>query len=119
MGKYAELILQFPELGKCFFAFNKEEYAEGLIKHGLIDSEVVHAGYGLYGTREDIKLFAERRDARKIDIASQCTPQEIYDYEYYNHECSYTGDDSEALEIVKDYYGEDVTITRKFGERND
>ena len=38
------------------------------------------------------------------EIIDNCTAQSIYDYEYGNYECGYTGSDAEALEVVRDYF---------------
>ena len=38
-------------------------------------------------------------------ISKECIPQEVYNYEFDNHECSYVGDDEEAIKIVIDYFG--------------
>jgi hypothetical protein len=40
----------------------------------------------------------------------------VYNYEYWNHECDYVGDDEEAVKIVISIYGNEIarTIKRKY-----
>lgn len=39
--------------------------------------------------------------------AAECDPQEVYFYEYNNHECQYH-DDTHAYAIIVDIFGEDI-----------
>ena len=119
MRTYKEIKMQEPELFECFFAFSDEQFKEGVEKMGLEGKKIVRAPHdGLFGTREGIaKLLA---DYDKIDqeIAAECKPQDVYDYEFNNHECEYVGDDSEAFEIVKCLFGERaVEVKRRFVQR--
>ena len=43
----------------------------------------------------------------KAEVVENCSPQEVYDYEFLNHECGWTGDDEEAIQIVVHYFGVD------------
>ncbi len=106
---YSELKDKQPEMIECFFAYSDEQYEKGITKHSLHDKKVYSANPGLYGTSEGIKQFFDAYDKIHEEIKEQCTSQEVYDYEFANHECNYTGDDSEALEIVKSYFGEGST----------
>lgn len=114
---YSDLIRIQPQEGEHFFAFSDEQFNQGhekMIRNfSLSAPKIYSAGAGLYGTREGLKVFFQFFQDRDKEIASTCSPQEVYNYEYYNHECEYTGDDTEAMAIVKRIYGEDVLIIRK------
>ncbi len=102
---YKKIKDQQPELKDCFFAFSEKQLEEGLEKTGLKKSEVYNGAAGLIGTREGIKAFYGFYENQTKEIAEKCSPQEVYDYEFCNHECSYVGDDQEAIQIVVDYFG--------------
>lgn len=118
MLKYEEIKNRQPKLVECFFAFSKKQYEEGIRTKQLEGKKVFSAGFGgLYGTEEGIEALSDFYDNISREIAEKCTPEEVYKYEYANHECEYTGDDSEALKIVILYFGADrareVTPLRK------
>jgi hypothetical protein len=96
------------------FAFSDDQIKSGLAELGLGIKDIVSAGSGLYGTREGIKSFLAYYREREERIKKDCTPQEVYDFEFVNYECGYTRDDSEALEIVHDIFGADVVVKRGF-----
>jgi hypothetical protein len=89
----------------CFFAFSQGQMEKGIKEHNLEGKKIYSAGYGLYGTDEGIKNYLGFYGERSKRIAEQCEPQEVYNYEFDNHECSYTNDDSEAIGIVIGYFG--------------
>lgn len=51
-------------------------------------------------------------DAINELIKAECNPQEVYFFEYNNHECmySYEGDEP-AIQLIIDYWGADVART--------
>lgn len=101
------------EVKDTFFAYSDEQFKKGLKKWNLKIEDVKWAGVGLYGTSEGIQAIFDQIDNIEERIKNEVDPQHVYDYEYINHECGYTGDDSEALSIVYDIYGKDVKIKRK------
>lgn len=104
MATYQEIKSEQPELVECFFAFSTKQYDEGLAQIGVEKSRMRQAYGGLYGTNEGIQKlfdFYEKMDSR---IALEIAPQEVYNYEFNNHECSYTCDDSEAMKITISYF---------------
>lgn len=113
---YTELKEKQPVLEGCFFAFSERQLKEGIEKNGLEGQKLYRGAGGLIGTKEGLKKVMDFYEEREKEIAQKCTPQEIYDDEFINHECSYTGDDSEAMEIVVLYFGEDRAkeVVRKF-----
>ena len=105
---YQELKCRQPEAKDCFFAFSKSQYHEGIKKHNLEGQKITMVdGWNLYGTGEGVKAFLKFYDDNMELMAKECTPQEVYDYEFDNHECDYTGDDKEAIEMVIDIFGTD------------
>lgn len=95
---------------QCFFAFSERQFEEGLKALSLPEgTKLVRSGYGLIGTREGMdRLYAEYARIRKR-IVDECDPQEVYLYEYNNHECCIDWDgDENAIRYIIDYWGADV-----------
>lgn len=95
----------------CFFAFNNQQFEEGKAKiRPLKDGEkLINVGAGLFGTRGGIdRYFAKHEDIDKM-IKQECDPQEVYFYEYNNHESmiSWEGD-SGPFKIIERLFGEEV-----------
>ncbi len=108
MSKYSELKNKISEHSpeQCFFAFTKEQFEQGKKQKNIPpDAEVVSGPMGIFGTKEGIENFFKYLDSATAEIAQQCEPQDVYDSEYCNHECSYVGDDEEAIKIVVEYFG--------------
>ena len=114
---YLNLKKEEPVLNNCFFAFSNQQLSEGLRKFNLDIKDICAYGSGLYGTREGIKEMMDFYDKRIERIAEQCDPQEVYNYEFHNHECNYTNDDTEVMKIIVSTFGEERSkdVKRKFG----
>lgn len=113
---YCEIKDQHPELFECFFAFSEKQMQEGIAKNNLEGKKLYSGIGGLYGTKEGIaKLYADY-DAITEQVKNECNPQDVYDYEFNNHECSYTNDDTEAIKIVDSTFGTERTkeVKRRF-----
>lgn len=113
---YSKLVNIHPPMPKgCFFAFSNKQLEEGIKENELDGVKIYHAGAGLYGTKEAIKAFLNGYDSRAERIKKECTPQEVYEYEYDNHECGYVCDDTEAIECCLAYFSleECKAINRK------
>jgi hypothetical protein len=54
-------------------------------------------------TYSEIKLY-EACKGFAGEIKKHFTPQDIYDFEFSNHECGYVGDDCEAMRIVSSIF---------------
>ena len=115
MNKYQELkkkhqedINNFP----MFFAFNKEQFAEGMRKLGLepdnADAIYKLGNTGGYFRKTDDQAFCdmmERHDAEmKAAIDADTTGDgfiyEMFNYELSNHEYCYTGDLTDTLHAL-------------------
>ena len=87
-----------------FFAFSDKQFNENrqkLIDLGTLapDAKIKYhpSISGLYGTDESIGNFLAAYDDRAKLIPKECDPQEVYFYEWNNHETMYSWDgDAEA-----------------------
>lgn len=116
MSTYTLLKDQQPELVDCFFAFSNKQFDEAIIKHNLQDKKILRADGGLFGTKEGIQKLYDDYEAISQQITETCDPQEVYAYEFDNHECSYVGDDEEAIKLVVSYFGDEKAkeVKRRF-----
>lgn len=98
------------------YVFGQDQWRDYLKRHNLTEEQaeatLVSDGYGGIGTKEAFKARDEYFDSVAKKISEQCNPDEIFEYEYWNHECGYTGDWSEALRITRAYFPKYVP-TRK------
>ena len=113
---YLKLKKEQPAPGEYFYAFNKEQFDEGVKEAGIEGKKIVSYGFGLYGTREGIDKLLSHTDTITKRIGEECDPQSVYDYEYENHECGYTGDDTEAIKLVFCYFTDEQA--KKVKRRN-
>lgn len=113
---YQELKNQQPEMWECFFAFSNEQFREGVERMGLQGKQIYSGIGGLYGSKEGIDKFIGFYDKVSEQISKECTPQEVYNDEFCNHECGYVGNDAEAIAIVVDYFGAEKAkaVIRRF-----
>jgi hypothetical protein len=113
MATYAEINEKQPVLVDCFFAFSHQQYNEGIERMQLQNKTIINVGNGLYGTKEGIEKVYEFYEVNTKEIADNCEPQDVYDYEHNNHECSYTKNDTEAITHVYHIFGMERTQTVK------
>jgi hypothetical protein len=116
MKSYTQIKDQQPQLFECFFAFSNEQFTEGKIKAGIEDKKILRGPAGLFGTQEGIKKLFADYDAIDKEIAENCNPQDVYNYEFDNHECSYTNDDQDPINIVVRIFGKERAkeVKRRF-----
>jgi hypothetical protein len=117
---YQEIKNQQPILKDCFFAFGQTQFDEGVTKHNLQGKKIYRGHGGLYGTKEGIDELMNFYDNINKRIGEECNPQEVYDYEFDNHECSITCDDTEPMMIVLGIFTEEqcMNVKRKNGYLN-
>lgn len=119
--RYREIKDQHPDENKygVFFAFSDKQFAEGKKKleelgHLKEGEKIYRSGGGLFGTKDGIKQFFDFYEERDNAIPKECDPQEVYFYEYNNHESMIAWDgDLEAIKLIIAYWGEDVARTIK------
>lgn len=99
-----------------FFAFSNDQFEEGLksIRPLAEGEKLVRIGGGGFATKDGAKRLFEFYESIDAKIKTECDPQEVYVYEYNNHECCIAWDgDLEAIKIIIDIWGEDVARTIK------
>lgn len=122
LKRYKELCKERNEVDvkkyDCFFAFSNQQFSEGLksirpLKEG---EKIVSIGAGGYGTRDGVDRLFAYYDEVNARIKAECDPQEVYVYEYNNHESFISWDgDLEAIRLIYSIWGEEVArkIDRK------
>lgn len=118
LERYREIRDGHPKIENygCFFAFGQEQFDRNLaaaVLSGRIkesDQIVYHPHYsGLYGTTKGVSEFLNWYHERDKAIPVECDPQEVYFYEYNNHECMFGWDgDKPAFDLIVAYFGEEV-----------
>lgn len=99
----------FEELG-VFFAFSNSQFDEGVAKYGHLKPEGTKwasMGMGMYLPKINAEEFMERhstivKDAMLLDVKEN-GKDGVINRELNNYECYYTGDPTEAINILKDY----------------
>ncbi|MCP4367678.1 MAG: hypothetical protein GY797_06145 [Deltaproteobacteria bacterium] len=95
----------------CFFAFNNQQFEEGMEKLGLesTDTDKVYKGVGgmIYKKTESPALkemtnrhTKEREDAIEGDAKGDGYIFEMFRYELANHEYGYTCDDEDTIDAL-------------------
>ncbi len=94
-----------------FFAFSTEQFNEGykgLVADGSIKEgdKICQANHGLFGTKEGIDSFYAAYDEIDAKIKEECDPQEVYFYEYNNHESMINWEgDEDAIRLIISIWG--------------
>lgn len=94
-----------------FWAFSNQQFADGLKSiRTLKDGEkLVRIGAGGFGTRDGVDRWLKCLREYDDRIKSECDPQEVYCYEYNNHESFISWDgDMGAIQVIIDIWGIDV-----------
>ena len=94
-----------------FFAFNNQQFEEGyarLVKDGFIKEgdKVTRGHYGMFGVFSEMLRYIDWYKEKDKIVAEQCDPQEVYWFEWQNHECNIDWDgDRPAMEKVINIFG--------------
>ena len=113
--RYRELKYDEPDMTKygMFVAFSEKDfmreklklYRKGYLKGG---EKLVSVGGGVYGTRAEVDRYFGYHKQNYERIAKECDPQEVYFYEWNNHECMISMDDDEPMKIVISIFGKET-----------
>ena len=77
--------------------------------HNADGEKLVRLGGGGFATKDGAKRLLEFYESIDAKIKAECDPQEVYVYEYNNHECCIAWDgDLEAIKIVLSLFGEEA-----------
>ena len=94
-----------------FFAFDVEQFKkekERMIRKGYIkkNNKIFSLGAGAYGNIDGVKSFHLFCDNKNELITKECDPQEVYIYEWNNHECMF-GDEETAYNLIESIFGKE------------
>lgn len=112
IGRYKELKEEWDNRKlSLFYAFNNQQFEEGkeeLRKKGLYEEgeKIYSLGAGAYSTKKGLDIFFGELEEHNRRIRTECDPQEVYWFEYNNHESfiSWDGDD-EPMRIIISIWG--------------
>lgn len=86
-----------------FWAFNNEQFEEGLRETGLDKSEVVSFGNGSFGKRGAFKALLNGINAALKELET-VSPYGLFSYEFSSHECGYTREHGKALAMTRETF---------------
>jgi hypothetical protein len=115
--KHYQRLTNLQHRGKgIFYAFSEKQFEEGMKSNGYTDiSQLKTDRLGGYGSAEAFDNRNKFYERIFTIIAKWCTPEEVFEYEAQNYECSYTGDYTAAAEMVLSYWGNKKTALRLAG----
>ena len=99
----------FPEKSRVFYAFSEKQLEEGMAENGYTDKTALRQSQcGAIGSATELASYWREVNYRLAlfgaIVRQYFRPEEVYIYEFGNHECSYTWDDTEALEAVREFW---------------
>ena len=101
----------------CWEFENFENVKKKLSPYLKEGEKIISFGGGGFATPKGFKMMMEYYDNVDKRIAAECDPQEVYWYEYNNHECPINMEgDTEPMKIILRIYGEE--IARKIVRKN-
>ena len=106
------------ELG-IFFAYNKKQFLDGynnLVADGRIKDgdKVVRGTGGAFGIEGAFLKLTQFYKTQDEIIRAECSPQEVYWYEYNNYEsCISCDGDKDAIRVIIDIFGKETARTIK------
>lgn len=115
LGKYAQLCEEnyHRERPYMFYAFNVKQFEEGkkaLQRKGWLNEgeKLISVGYGGYSTERGYRKWCEECDNFVREIRENCDINEVYWYEYNNHESFISWDgDMGAINKIISIWGEE------------
>jgi hypothetical protein len=108
IDRYVELRGTQPNLSELgiFCAFTKEQYERGLASIEKREGKKVLCGpSGLFGYEESFDKLCDFYQTIDEKVKAECDPQEVYFYEYNNHECMINLEgDTPAIRVLLSYW---------------
>lgn len=93
-----------------FFAFSKEQFNENKQPKDAKDNEFISVGLGGYIHESNKKKLDDFINIKAKELQetfkSKVKLDDMIEYELINHECYYTGDYLEILDLIRSYYTE-------------
>lgn len=88
-----------------FFAFDNEQFEKGLEKVHATKDDIVSIGFGGFMTKEQQKAYKDLsnkqlQDLRNYMLNDYTQARKAFLFEMINHECMYSGDYEEVLEVL-------------------
>ena len=103
--RHPEIVWEFSDMKKVIAKLKP------LLKE---DEKIINFASGGFATPKGLKLMEAYYASIDERISKECDPQEVYYYEYNNHEsCINMEGDTDAIQIVLDIYGEDIARSIK------
>ena len=116
---YKEKDFDFSQYG-AFFAFSDSQLNEGIKKHGGKKDDYVSLSGGLCAKKTNAKglwkKFAEFNKLERLERVKHDGLNSIIKYELSNYESYYTGDITEALNVLKEYGATQEQVQKIFDE---
>ena len=95
------------EKKKVFFAFNKQQFEEGMEKHYLTSNDkIVNMGQGMFCPSENVEDVINQMDNIYKESIKEDMKQgkdKVILRELSNHECFWTGDITDCVEKLENY----------------
>lgn len=94
----------------CFFAFSNEQFERNIktirpLKEG---EKLIRIAGGGFITEDGLTRLNEYTSGFDEKIKNECDPQEVYFYEYNNHECMFSYGDEDAINAISRYWDKDT-----------
>jgi hypothetical protein len=88
-----------------FFAFNQEQFKEGVKACGYKKGDrIVRWVAGAFGSVKAITAYSDALEAYNTRIKQECTPEEIFEAEFWNHESGLFGNIDLPAAIAREYF---------------
>lgn len=105
----ANAIMNNPEYFFCAFDTKTFDERKKKLTSRKDGEKILSIGGGMYCSRTGWELFKQAQADNYKRIVEECDAQEVYNYEFNNHECMFDWEgDTAAIRIIKEIFGDDV-----------
>lgn len=108
--QYQDKLSELSNKVGLFWAFNREQFNEGMKANPSATGKYTSIGMGGYLPSGNVKDFAsgmKTLDNWFKNEKKRVKKEEAIVYELHNHEACYSGDITSALDVLKDLYTEE------------